>query len=267
VELQPAGTAESDLAGTRLLFEGAEVPLTFLPGGARGLFALGPEQEPGQTNLTLLVDREQGPARYDLALEVAATAFPESSQRLELGVYSDVDHADDPRVQTRIREGARRRSVVLAEHSPDRLSWALAHPRDRHVITSPFWAIRVYHRYQVQEGRTVALPSSRRIHRGLDLRGRQGDPVFAIADGQVVLAEELHYEGKLTIIDHGYRIFSFYMHQDEIVVSPGQMVTGGTLIGRVGSTGQSTAPHLHVSLTINGVHVDPLSLLALPIRR
>jgi murein DD-endopeptidase MepM/ murein hydrolase activator NlpD len=85
-----------------------------------------------------------------------------------------------------------------------------------------------------------------------------GVPVYAPARGKVVFAALTQVRGNMTVIDHGVGVFSAYFHQSEIDVQVGQMVEPGTLIGKVGTTGLSTGPHLHWSLFVNGEYVDPL---------
>ncbi len=89
--------------------------------------------------------------------------------------------------------------------------------------------------------------------------------IYAPAAGVVVLTQNLIVRGKATIIDHGWGIYSGYWHQDEIYVSPGQIVTPGQLIGKLGATGRVTGPHLHWEIWVNGVQVDPLDWLDIPI--
>ncbi|TGM46986.1 M23 family metallopeptidase [Leptospira biflexa] len=124
-------------------------------------------------------------------------------------------------------------------------------PLESIYITSKFYVRRDYNNKQG------------RPHGGVDFRGKTGTPILAIQDGIVVLAQKTYYEGNFTIIDHGNKIFSFYMHQDEIKVKVGELVKQGQQIGTVGTTGMSTGPHLHLGAKINGVLVDPLSLIAL----
>jgi murein DD-endopeptidase MepM/ murein hydrolase activator NlpD len=88
-----------------------------------------------------------------------------------------------------------------------------------------------------------------------------------MAAGKVVLSQPMHYQGNFVIIDHGQKKYSYYMHLHKLLSEEGDMVKAGEQIGEVGSTGGSTAPHLHVSFLINNVHVDPLSLLSLPVRK
>jgi len=101
------------------------------------------------------------------------------------------------------------------------------------------------------------------IHRGIDYRGRMGDPVRAINSGRVVLVDELFYGGKTIIIDHGTGLFSIYMHLSGFNVSRGQEVSRGQVVGFIGATGRATGPHLHLSVRLDGVSINPLSLMNL----
>lgn len=95
-------------------------------------------------------------------------------------------------------------------------------------------------------------------HRGLDIAAPAGTPVRAAADGQVVLARSYRKHGKTVVVDHGSGITSFYIHMSAIAAREGETVRRGEMLGRVGSTGVSTGPHLHWSVYIHGEPVDPL---------
>jgi murein DD-endopeptidase MepM/ murein hydrolase activator NlpD len=86
--------------------------------------------------------------------------------------------------------------------------------------------------------------------------------IYAAADGQVVFAGELPIHGNHTIIDHGWGVYSTYSHQSQILVSPGQNVKRGDLIGIIGTTGRSVGPHLHFEIKINGIYVNPMTWLS-----
>lgn len=94
-------------------------------------------------------------------------------------------------------------------------------------------------------------------HAGLDFYGGTGTEITAPARGRVVLAEALTVRGKTTILDHGWGVFTAYLHQSEILVSPGDQVETGQTIGLVGATGRVTGPHLHWEIWVGGVPVDP----------
>ncbi len=101
-----------------------------------------------------------------------------------------------------------------------------------------------------------------RFHRGTDFQAPQGFAIRAIAAGKVAhLGRDYLLEGNITVIDHGLGIFSSYLHQSEFLVKVGDQVNKGDVIGRVGSTGNSSAPHLHLALRIGGALVDPIQFI------
>lgn len=97
------------------------------------------------------------------------------------------------------------------------------------------------------------------FHTGADLGGAPvGTPIYAPADGVVVDTGLLDARGYVTIIDHGWGVFTGYWHQSGILVNPGDTVTAGQQIGMIGNTGRSTAAHLHWEMRIHGVVVDAM---------
>jgi murein DD-endopeptidase MepM/ murein hydrolase activator NlpD len=104
------------------------------------------------------------------------------------------------------------------------------------------------------------------IHTGVDLRGETGDPVRATAYGSVTVAGWQGGYGNMVEIDHGHGLSTRYGHLSEIGVRVGQSVHIGQTIGKIGSTGRSTGPHLHYETRINGEPVDPQKFLRAGIR-
>lgn len=95
-------------------------------------------------------------------------------------------------------------------------------------------------------------------HSGTDYALPTGSPIYAPADGEVkVVHNDMFYSGKTILIDHGYGVFSSYSHLSEILVKQGEKINQGHLIGKIGTTGRSTGPHLHLTITWFGVRVDP----------
>ncbi len=97
-----------------------------------------------------------------------------------------------------------------------------------------------------------------RPHTGTDVGALQGAPIWAAQGGTVVLAEYNGGYGNCVILDHGNGIKTLYGHMSAILVSQGQSVGQGTQIGRVGSTGNSTGPHLHFEVLVDGKAVNPM---------
>lgn len=102
------------------------------------------------------------------------------------------------------------------------------------------------------------------FHSGLDFCGSPGDKIFAPSAGQVVFAGPLTVRGNTTVIDHGWGVYTVYMHQSEIKVQLGDRVVKGQEIGLVGGTGRVTGPHLHWEVWVNGFQVDPIDWLENP---
>lgn len=99
-----------------------------------------------------------------------------------------------------------------------------------------------------------------RFHAGVDLRAAYGTAVPAAADGEVVFAGARGSYGNLVIVRHESGIESRYAHLSTVDVREGETVAIGQSVGRVGSTGRSTAPHLHFEVLVNGARVDPATL-------
>ncbi|SHK44731.1 M23 family metallopeptidase [Thermocrinis minervae] len=101
------------------------------------------------------------------------------------------------------------------------------------------------------------------FHSGIDIEAPYGAPVVATAEGIVRHAGWLGQYGKAVIIDHPTGYSTLYGHLSEVLVKVGQRVKGGEEIGRVGSTGRSTGPHLHYEVTRNGKYLDPLDFVSM----
>jgi murein DD-endopeptidase MepM/ murein hydrolase activator NlpD len=104
------------------------------------------------------------------------------------------------------------------------------------------------------------------MHTGMDFRGDPGDPVRATAEGVVTLAGANGGYGNMIEIDHGNGINTRYAHLSDIGVKLGQRVRAGQIIGKIGSTGRSTGPHLHYETRVSGDAIDPRKFLRAGVR-
>jgi murein DD-endopeptidase MepM/ murein hydrolase activator NlpD len=139
-----------------------------------------------------------------------------------------------------------------------------------HVGTHPLWDGAFL---EPTKGKVTGRFGSRRVingqpkrpHSGEDIAAPQGTLVHAINKGTVVATVDHFFSGKGVIIDHGVGLFSMYFHLSEIDVQPGQSLKKGAALGKVGSTGRATGPHLHWGIRLNGARVNPYALTALPL--
>lgn len=225
-------------------------PVRFVPAGD-GWFgvAAAPVGASGPTELALEFRLSpDSTVTQRVEIDVAGREFP--ATRLSVAPrYSD----PSPEALARIREERRRIRATLAE-ATDR--WL---PRGRFVVprdarrTSPFGQRRLFNE---------ELQSR---HTGLDLAGRPGDPVQASARGEVALTGDFYFAGRAVYLDHGLGVYTGYFHLSEIEVEEGDTVEQGDLVGRVGSTGRVTGPHLHWSLWVGGESLDAASLLRMDV--
>jgi murein DD-endopeptidase MepM/ murein hydrolase activator NlpD len=100
-----------------------------------------------------------------------------------------------------------------------------------------------------------------RIHEGIDIAAASGTPIWSAAAGTVIHAGWFGGYGNLVVVDHGNGLSTAYAHASSILVGVGQSVAQGETISLVGSTGNSSGPHLHFEVRVNGTAVDPLLYL------
>lgn len=106
--------------------------------------------------------------------------------------------------------------------------------------------------------------SSRRSHKGIDIRAPLGSPIMAFRSGTVMCAEYHRSYGYMVEIQQDDGILARYAHMSQILVRKGDRVAPGLMIGRVGSTGRSTGPHLHFELLLDNRQMNPMVYLPTP---
>ena len=121
-------------------------------------------------------------------------------------------------------------------------------PLSSYTLTSPF-GMRIHPIQKVWK-----------MHNGVDMSAPQGTPIYAAKSGKVTKTSyQAGGAGYYVSINHGDGFSSVYMHMTHYIVSPGQYVSAGQVIGYVGSTGGSTGPHLHFGIAYNGTYVNPMN--------
>lgn len=127
---------------------------------------------------------------------------------------------------------------------PEQYSGAMRWPLDAYIVSSEYgerWG---------------------KIHKGMDMAAHVGEPVYAIADGEVIYAGDgLSGYGNVVILRHDRKTTSLYAHNSELKVKQGDQVTKGTLVALLGSTGHSTGPHVHFEIRDGDVALNPRNVL------
>ena len=154
-------------------------------------------------------------------------------------------------VQKQLEEEVAIKQRVFESSRPDRLWRGPFVAPANTVYTSSFGVRRTYN------GRTLS------VHQGLDYRAALGTQVTASNSGRIAIARDMYFEGGFIVIDHGESIFTLYMHLSEFLVREGANVEKGDVIGKSGSSGRVTGPHLHFAVRWEGAYLEPSTLLAL----
>lgn len=224
-------------------FLDADIPLMTHDSGQVGFLAVHRWTEPGLYPLTITFTGSDG-ASYSFTRLVRINAGGYAGEIIKLSADDAETFADSASVQ----EEAAYIAGLMSGFTPEPMWQGRMKLPAVGVMSSAFGTARSY-----DSGATYDV-----FHAGTDFFAELNDPIYAPADGIVVQTAFLEVRGNFTIIDHGWGVYSGFWHQSQSLVSVGDRVTTGQQIGRIGSTGLSTAPHLHWELWVNGVQVDPL---------
>ncbi len=168
------------------------------------------------------------------------------TQRVD-GLPPETVTPQSPEVLERIKRDAALKAVGFASRdSDDSFKSGFIWPLKNFIVSGRFGNQRILN----------GVPKS--PHYGFDMAAPIGTPIYAPQGGLVVLAEpDLFYEGGLTFIDHGQGVISMYLHQSRVLISKGDRLIQGQLIGLVGDRGRATGPHLCWRLKWGDRHMDP----------
>jgi murein DD-endopeptidase MepM/ murein hydrolase activator NlpD len=197
--------------------------------------------KPG-SKLEVEAERADGIRRY--AITVAPKTY--ASQHLKVPpAQVDLSPEDLARYQREAAHLARVRSTY-SEEPPSSLAMVQPAPG---VRSNSFGKRRFFN------------GQARNPHSGMDIAAPVGAPVLAATAGRVIDIGDYFFSGNTIVVDHGAGLLSLYAHLSAVDTAAGQVVGGGERIGKVGATGRVTGPHLHFSVYLNTVAVDPAHFL------
>jgi murein DD-endopeptidase MepM/ murein hydrolase activator NlpD len=209
-----------------------------------GLVAISLTAPPGKTHLVLAWGTEGRRHTQKASFSIRAGIY--GKERLKV----DPRHVKPSQQDLeRIRREQEELNRIYASGSPARLwqeSFQLPVPGE---VNGPFGTRRIFN---------GELQS---YHTGVDFRAQTGDPIHAAASGVVRLSRDLFYSGNAVIIDHGAGVFTSYSHLSRINVQDGQKIEKGQAVGLAGATGRATGPHLHWTVKVNSINVNPLAFV------
>ncbi|MCH5227932.1 MAG: M23 family metallopeptidase [Muribaculaceae bacterium] len=177
--------------------------------------------------------------------------------------YSQLSKLSDSRLveQLTSRMNLLEKKIYSQLLSFDQLQEAMGSQQDRLAHVPSVLPINIAD-YTMSSGygyRVDPIYGSSKFHEGLDFAASKGTDVFATGDGKIKVAGREAGYGNVIDIDHGYNYLTRYAHLSEILVRPGEEVKRGQLIGKVGSTGKSTGPHLHYEVRYKDIPQNPVN--------
>jgi murein DD-endopeptidase MepM/ murein hydrolase activator NlpD len=203
--------------------------------GSFGLMPVSAIEKPGEYKIELL--DQAGASIASASVQVQDARYPRQNVTVAAGVAELKASPEETEMVNAFRA-----TVSETRHWTEPLELPV-----RGCMTSPFGVQRY-----------LNGKASGNYHAGLDQRSPSGTPIHAAAAGVVKIARDWTLHGRTIGIDHGQGVASIYLHMSKLAATEGATVKKGDVIGYVGSTGRSNAPHLHWSLYVNGLPVNPV---------
>ena len=224
------------------------------------------EQVQYQENLKYKAEELKSSEEQQKALQKSLQAYQKEQKAEYERITSEMDTVSDQIAEQSRKEAAAAAAAAAAAKkkggSSSSSSSSSAGNLSSATLTSGTftWPLPGYTNNSSAYGwRVHPIFGTRKFHKGEDIPAPTGTPIVAAASGTVTTAGWVSGYGNYTVINHGGGVMTAYGHQSAIRVSVGQTVTAGQTIGLVGSTGNSTGPHLHFEVYVNGSTQNPMS--------
>lgn len=225
------------------LFDNQQIAFFPYGGSYRAVFGVPANKPPGAYALRITFDAGEV---FEQVIRVKARKFT----RITLGIPKELSLTPEGLVDKVQAEKVNLDSIVNVRTAGALFRAPFGLPlRDNRKVSSSFGEIRKTGEMEIR-------------HLGVDLVAPLGTAIGAMNGGVIRKTYTDLINGKSVILDHGEGIFSLYFHLNEVWVKEGEAIERGGIIGTVGKTGYATGPHLHLSLKIGGVSVDPFRFVA-----
>jgi murein DD-endopeptidase MepM/ murein hydrolase activator NlpD len=237
----PGGVAVVDLgpaaAAPKAFIDGKPVLVIKEEDNWRAIVGLALTVKPGSQTLSV----QSASGTRQVPFKVASKQYPE--QRITLKNKRQVN--PEPQDLTRINQELAIQTTAYRSFSPGTPSNLLLDKPVNGPLSSRFGVRRFFN------------GEERNPHAGLDFAVPAGTPIKTPAAGKVILVGDYFFNGNTVFVDHGQGFISMFCHMSKIDVQLGQVLARGAVVGRVGSTGRATGPHMHWNVSLNDARVDP----------
>lgn len=237
----PGGVAVVDLGAAQtppqVTLGGKPVMVINEQGTWRAVAGIALKTPPGEHTLQV----RQGNSTRSVTFNVTDKTYPE--QRITLKNKRQVN--PEPQDLTRINKELAEQNRAYASFTPGVPSNLLLDKPVNGPLSSRFGVRRFFN------------GEERNPHAGLDFAVPAGTPIKTPAAGKVILVGDYFFNGKTAFVDHGQGFISMFCHMSKVEVIVGQALPRGAVVGRVGSTGRATGPHMHWNVSLNDTRVDP----------
>ena len=241
IKITVSGQTIDDVA--KIKFDGKSLYFSVVDGEVTALYGFDLKKESKVYNIDVVFENGRSLSKQ---IEVKARKKIEETFGIPEKLGGNTTESQTKLVSTLADENSILNNIVSAKKKYWVSGFGL--PLAKNIITDNYGYSRKTGQYDIS-------------HKGVDFRANIGTPVYAIGAGQIKMIKEFRNYGKTVVVDHGLNILSFYMHLSRVNVKEGAIVKKGTKLGEAGDTGYAESPHLHLTIRINGVSIDPIKFV------
>jgi murein DD-endopeptidase MepM/ murein hydrolase activator NlpD len=228
---------------TKIIFDGQNIPIFMYDGSSRGLIAIDINQKAGLYEVQVIF-------ADGTKIIQPITVVPREKIEEPLGIPVKLGGNTQAAGVSLVSNLSKENTILKNIRTGTKTFWSkpFRGPLAVLSITDPYGYNRKTGEYTIP-------------HKGTDFHAANGTKVYAMNRGVVRIARTFVVYGKTIVLDHGFGLNTLYMHLSKIYVNEGELVQRGQIIGLSGMTGYAEVPHLHLSVKINGISIDPEKFL------